>query len=299
VQIPAVIPTASSVATESAGLPLFATLAVLAAAVAHAGWNAIAAGIGDKLVSFTLLGVIGTGLALPLTVLAPVPDPRSWPYLAASAAVHVAYNVLLMLSYRVGDFGQVYPLARGTSPLVVTVLAAVFVGERLTPPQVLGVVVVSTGLASLVFAGSRQRRPEWIAVTAAVATGLAIATYTVIDGVGVRLSGSALGYVAWLTVLHGPVIPFFALARRGRRVMAEASRFWRAGLAGGVLTLLAYGLVLWAQTQGALAPIAALRETSVIVGAIIGAIWFHERFGRQRIVAATLVTLGIVVLEIP
>lgn len=295
----AVLPTDSSLAFGSSGLPLVVTVAVLAAAAAHAGWNAIAAGIGDKLVSFTLLGVAGTALALPLAVVAPAPHPSSWPFLAASTLVHIAYSVFLMGSYRLGDFGQVYPLARGTSPLVVTVLAAVFVGERLTLPQVLGVVIVSVGLGSLVFAGARRRRPDPLAVAAAFATGLMIATYTVIDGVGVRLSGNALGYIAWLSVLHGPAIPLFALARRGRCVMVEAGRYWMAGLAGGALTLLAYGLVLWAQTQGALAPIAALRETSVIAGAVIGAIWFHERFGRQRIVAAVVVALGIVILEIP
>ncbi|MGH8867640.1 MAG: EamA family transporter [Actinomycetes bacterium] len=281
------------------GVQAAVTVAVLASALAHATWNAIAAAIKDKLVAFTVLGMGSLALALPMLAWVPVPVAASWPFLVASAAVHVAYNVLLMQSYRVGDFSQVYPLARGTSPLVVTVIAALFVGERLTVPQLAGVVVVSAGLASLALVGRRPGREDWPAVTAALGTGLAIATYTVVDGVGVRLSGDALGYIVWLSVLHAAAIPVGALCTRGRALVAQVRPYWVHGLLGGALSLLAYGLVLWAQTRGALAPIAALRESSIIFGAVIGAVWFHERFGPPRVVAAVLVSAGIVLLNVP
>src|SRR6266480_3166894 len=176
---------------HAAALPLSVTLAVLGAAVTHATWNAIAHGIKDQVLAFALIGAGGIVVAVPLVLVSPFPLGACWPYLLASVFIHVFYYLLLMRSYRYGEFGQVYPLARGTSPLVVTVLAAIFIREHLALPQIAGVLVVSAGLATLVLAG---RRPGRAAFLAAVGTGLTIATYTTVDGVGVRLSGSPVGY---------------------------------------------------------------------------------------------------------
>ena len=143
----------------STTLPLTVTLAVLAAAVTHATWNAIAHGIKDQTLAFALIGVGGIVIAIPLVVLAVLPRADCWPYLLASVAIHVFYNLLLMQCYRLGEFGQVYPLARGTSPLVVTILAAIFVHEHLSFRQIAGVLIVSAGLAVLVL-GGRQARPR-------------------------------------------------------------------------------------------------------------------------------------------
>jgi drug/metabolite transporter (DMT)-like permease len=279
----------------STTLPLDVTLAVLAAAVTHATWNAIAHGIKDQTLAFALIGVGGIVVAIPLVIVAAMPRPDCLPYLAGSVAIHVFYNLLLMRCYRYGEFGQVYPLARGISPLVVTILAAVFVHEHLALPQVGGVLVVSAGLATLVLAGRRPGRPAFIA---AVGTGLTIAAYTTVDGVGVRLSASPVGYIGWLMLLQSLCVPMFALVRRRDVVLKQPPRILLAGLAAGALSVLAYGLVLWAQTRGALAPIAALRETSVIFGAIIGALVFREPFGRTRIAATALVLAGIVLLNV-
>jgi drug/metabolite transporter (DMT)-like permease len=276
-------------------LSLSVTLAVLAAAVTHATWNAIAHGIKDQTLAFALIGVGGIVVAIPLVILAPMPRADCWPYLLGSIGIHVFYNLLLMRCYRLGEFGQVYPLARGTSPLVVTILAAIFVHERLGWPQVTGVLVVSAGLATLVLAG---RRPGRAAFLAAVGTGLTIAAYTTVDGVGVRLSGSPIGYIGWLMLLESLCVPMFALSRRREVLLKQRPRILLAGLAAGALSVLAYGLVLWAQTRGALAPIAALRETSVIFGAIIGTLIFHEPFGRTRVAATVLVAAGIIVLNL-
>ena len=261
----------------STTLPLIVTLAVLAAAVTHAIWNAIAHGIKDQTLAFALIGVGGTAATIPLIIATALPGPASWPYLLASVAIHVFYVLLLMQCYRLGEFSQVYPLARGVSPLVVTILAAVLLHEHLALPQIAGVIVVSAALAFLVFGG---RRPGRGAFLAAVGTGLTIAAYTMADGVGVRLSHSPAGYIAWLMLLQSLCVPMFALIRRRGVVLKQPPRILLSGLAAGALSVLAYGLVLWAQTRGALAPIAALRETSVIFGAIIGALVFREPFGR-------------------
>jgi drug/metabolite transporter (DMT)-like permease len=279
----------------SATLSLSVTLAVIAAAVTHAAWNAIAHGIKDQTLAFALIGVGGIAVGIPLVIVAAMPRGDCWPYLLGSVAIHVFYNLLLMQCYRLGEFSQVYPLARGTSPLVVSILAAIFIHEHLSPPQIAGVLVVSAGLATLVLAG---RRPGRAAFLAAVGTGLTIAAYTTVDGVGVRLSGSPVGYIGWLMVLESLCVPMFAVIRRRDVLLRQPKRILLAGLAAGALSVLAYGLVLWAQTRGALAPIAALRETSVIFGAIIGTLVFREPFGRTRIAATVLVAAGIVLLNV-
>ena len=278
----------------STTLSLPVTAAVLAAAVTHATWNAVAHGIKDQTLAFGLIGAGGIIVAIPLVIVTASPRPDAWPYLLGSVAIHVFYNLLLMRSYRYGEFGQVYPLARGLSPLVVTILAAVFVGEHLALPQVAGVLVVSAGLAALVFLG---RWPGRAAFVAAVGTGLTIAAYTTVDGVGVRLSASPVGYIGWLMLLQSSCVPMFALVRRRDVLAKQPRRILISGVAAGALSVLAYGLVLWAQTRGALAPIAALRETSVIFGAIIGTLVFREPFGRARIVATVLVVAGIALLN--
>jgi len=279
----------------SSTLSLAVTFAVIAAAITHAAWNAIAHGIKDQTLAFALIGVGGIAVGIPLVILAAVPHGDCWPYLLGSVAIHVFYNLLLMQCYRLGEFSQVYPLARGTSPLVVTILAAIFIHEHLALPQIAGVLVVSAGLATLVLAG---RRPGRAAFAAAVGTGLTIAAYTTVDGVGVRLSGSPVGYIGWLMVLESLCVPMFAAFRRRDVLLKQPKRILLAGLAAGALSVLAYGLVLWAQTRGALAPIAALRETSVIFGAIIGTLIFREPFGRTRIAATVLVATGIVLLNV-
>jgi drug/metabolite transporter (DMT)-like permease len=279
----------------STTLSLTVTFAVIAAAVTHAVWNAIAHGIKDQTLAFALIGVGGIAIGIPLVVVAAMPRSDCWPYLLGSVVIHVFYNLLLMRCYRLGEFSQVYPLARGTSPLVVTILAAIFIHEHLALPQIAGVLVVSAGLATLVLAG---RRPGRAAFLAAVGTGLTIAAYTTVDGVGVRLSGSPAGYIGWLMVLESLCVPMFALVRRRDVLLKQPKRILLAGLAAGALSVLAYGLVLWAQTRGALAPIAALRETSVIFGAIIGTLIFREPFGRTRIAATVLVAGGIILLNL-
>ncbi|MBZ4019181.1 EamA family transporter [Streptomyces purpurogeneiscleroticus] len=269
--------------------------AVLTAAVTHAAWNAIAHGIKDQLLAFTLVGSGGAVCGAVLAAISPLPAAGAWPLLIASAILHVVYQALLMQSFRLGDFGQMYPIARGTAPLVVTVLAAVFVGELPDAWALTGVALASAGLLGVALWGIRGSgtRPHWPAVIAAVATGLAIASYTTVDGVGVRASGTPLGYIGWLMLLEGLAIPAYAVVSRRRALLAELRPFAARGLLGGVLSVFAYGLVLWAQTRAPLAPIAALRESSIIVGAAIGAIFMKERFGAPRIAAAGLMVVGI------
>lgn len=279
-------------------LPLSAVIAVCIAAVAHASWNAIAHAITDRWAAFSLVMGGGAACGAILLFLAPAPHPASWLPLAISVVLHLAYNLLLMLSYKLSDFGQAYPLARGTAPMLVAIAAALFVGEALAPPQIAGVVIVSGGLIAVALLGRDNGRMNVPAVTAAVATGVAIASYTTVDGVGVRASGSPAGYIGWLMVTQGAAMVIVAVAVRREKLWPAIRPVWKRGLLGGVLGILGYGLVLWAQTRGALAPIAALRETSIVIGAVIGAVVFHERFGRPRIAATVVVLVGIALLNL-
>ncbi|GAA2686774.1 DMT family transporter [Streptomyces lunalinharesii] len=269
--------------------------AVLLAAVTHASWNAIAHGIRDQLLAFTLVGGGGALCGAALACFTPLPAAAAWPYLLGSAVLHILYQGLLMQSFRMGDFGQMYPIARGTAPLVVTVLAALFVHEVPSSWALAGVALASAGLVGLAVWGIRGSgaRPHWPAIAAALATGLSIASYTTVDGLGVRASETPLGYIGWLMLLEGLAIPLYALVTRRGRLVAELRPFALRGLAGGVLSVFAYGLVLWAQTRAPLAPIAALRESSIIVGAAIGTVFFKERFGLPRLAAAGLMVAGI------
>lgn len=270
---------------------------VLIAALAHASWNAIAHAIDDRLAGMTLIALAATGCGLIAVPLTGLPPRACLPYLLGSVGTHVAYNLLLVASYRLGEFGQVYPLARGTSPWVVAVIATVVLGETLPAAHLAGVLLISAGLVSLVFAAGRPwRAGRRGALGAAFATGLAIACYTVLDGVGVRRAHGAWTYTAWLFLLEGFATCVAIGCIRRRSLLPALRPYWRAGTLGGLLSVLAYALVLWAQTRGALAAIAALRETSVVFGAVIGTVFFQERFGRLRAFAAVLVCCGVLLI---
>ncbi|WP_067476222.1 DMT family transporter [Actinomadura hibisca] len=276
-----------------------AALAVIFAGVLHATWNAIAKGAADRWASVALIGLGQSALVLPLLPFADPPAPAAWPWLLASVAVHLGYMALLLTSYRLGDFNQVYPLARGSAPLLVALVAAVFLGERLTAVQFAGVAAVCGGLGVLAFAGTvrggARRNPR--AIGAALLTGGSIAAYTLLDGVGVRAAEGAVSYTVWLFGIEAP-LTFLGIwaVRRGGLLRGLDRRQCALGLAGGLFALAGYGIVLWAQTRGTLASVAALRETGVISGAIIGAVFFAEKMGAQRIAAACVVATGVLLI---
>lgn len=273
---------------------------VLVAAILHAVWNALAHAMTDQLVGFALINVAATACSVVAVCLVPPPSASVWPFLLGSTAAHVLYQLLLLKSYGLGDFAQMYPIARGTSPLLVAVYAIVVLGQPITAGELVGVLVISVGLIGLTLSGGLPGRAQWPALAAALATGTMIASYTVIDGLGVRRSISVPSYLAWLFLLQGPLLVGLAFATRGRAVLARLGvRVWLLGLGGGVISLVAYGLVIWAQAQGRgnLATVAALRETSIVIAAVVGAVFFHERFGRSRVIASAVVVTGIALLE--
>ncbi|MFJ9455310.1 EamA family transporter [Kitasatospora sp. NPDC101447] len=272
-------------------------LAVLTAAVLHAVWNGLAHRIPDKMVGFALINLTYTACALVLVAVNPLPAAAAWPYLLASTVVQTISTVLLLRAYQLGDFGQMYPIARGSAPLLVALLSVTVLGQHLGVGELAGVVVISCGLIGLAFAQGIPGRAQLPALAAAAGTGTMIAGYTVLDGSGVRHAGTVGGYVAWLFLLQGPTLVAVVWARRGRALLTGVRRVLPVGILGGVLSLTAYGLVVWAQSRGNLASVAALRETSIVIAALIATVVFRERLGRLRLTAAVTVLGGIAVLE--
>lgn len=269
---------------------------VLVAAVLHATWNALVKAAGTDRAA-TLAGVSAAhalcGLAMVLTF-AP-PAPASWTPLAISTVVHFAYYLLLFQAYRLGDLSLVYPIARGLAPFLVAVSAAVLIGEVLSPLGWAGLAAISGGIGLLALQGRGKAATGGLAVLTACALGLSIATYSVADGIGIRASGSPMGYMGWLFLLEFPVPLAVALVRvRARRTVPVRSVL--VGLLCGGLAVGAYGLVLYANTLAQLGAVSAVRESSVIIAALIGVVAFGERPWRLRLVAATVVACGVVAL---
>jgi len=279
-------------------LELPAALLVLAAAVMHASWNAIVKGSGDHLLTMAFVAFWPMVPALAAALLwLKAPAPTSWPFLAGSMLVHIGYYAGLVQAYRYGDLSQVYPLARGSAPVMVALVSALAAGELLPWGGFAGIALVSLGTASLAFERGRPRGKERRAVLYALFIALTITAYTVIDGLGVRRSGAPLGYIAWLFTIDGMPFVIATWLRRRGELLAHLRGAWLIPLVGGLLSFAGYGIAIWAMSFGAMGQVAALRETGVVFAAIIGSLFLREPFGRRRVLAAAVVAAGIIVLE--
>lgn len=271
------------------------TALVLVSALLHASWNASIKSSRDVTLDTALVAAGAGFLSLPLTVFLPLPASASWPYLGASVVIHIGYFTALAGAYRSGDLGHAYPLMRGTAPLLVALFGVVLLDEFPGAMAWLGIVLISAGILGVgLLQPARAHRGAtlWALANAAI-----IASYTLVDGAGARLSGSPAAYGAWLFWLHG--LPFVALviALRKRAALDYLSGNWRRGLGGGLCVISAYGIVLWAMTQAPVAAVAALRETSVIFAALIGSLFLGEPFGRRRVIGACAVAAGVITLR--
>lgn len=270
---------------------------VLLAAILHAGWNALAKHGGEPLYSIASYQIAGSVVAVCLLPFVPVPAVESWWAILASTLIHTVYYFTAAAALRAGDLSQVYPLYRGLSPVIVVVGAALFAGEWLSGWQLVGLSLISVALVSLAWHPNSTGRASRAALLWGLSTSVVIACYTVIDGIGVRQAGTALGYILWLFAFECVPIGLYMMATRRSHFQRFLVANWRVSLIGGVVASTAYGLVIFAMSQGPIALVSSLRETSVIFAALIGAIFLGEPFGRRRIVAAALVAVGIVAIR--
>jgi drug/metabolite transporter (DMT)-like permease len=273
-------------------------LAVLFAAACHAGWNALIK-IGLNPLWTTTLISLGAGVvALALVPLVGVPAWAAWPWLIASVAVHLFYFGSLIEAYRTGDLGQVYPIARGSAPLMTASATTIFIGEKLSLVGWTGILALVVGVLLLSARGGRQlAEVDGRAIGFALFTALTVCGYSVVDGTGARLSGNPNAYSLWLFIGIAVVMLPYAICRDGRDVIPAMLSFWHTGLAGGALQVLSYGIAIWAMTVAPIAIVAALRETSVLFGAIIAVAVLKEPLRAVRIVAACLIVCGLIMIR--
>lgn len=269
---------------------------VLLAALLHSGWNALIKGTDERLIVLGLISAVNVAVGFVLVCLVPLPASASWPYIAASTIVHFAYYAFLLLSYRLGDLSQMYPVARGIAPVLVALGAYFFAGEQLPPTAWAGILIISFGISLLAW-GIEWSGAGGKALTAALVTGLMIASYSVIDGIGVRLAGNALGYIGWLFLFEGYVALFLFYRERAKLRHLDPATI-QIGFLGGLLSAGAYGLVIFAKTLAPIASVSAVRESSVIITALLGIVLLGERPWKLRVVAALLVVCGVVVLTV-
>lgn len=283
--------------------------AVLAAALMHAGWNAMVRVGQDRFSSILLLSMTQSGLALLLLPFTPLPAPAAWPWIAGASLLHTGYKLFLIRAYQHGDLTQVYPLARGSAPPVVALGGVLLFGERLQPMGWLAVGLIAGGVALMALRGGGGRSAEASGATSparlsgralAYALGTAgfVASYTLADGQGARIARSSMAFAMWMFVGDGLSMLAYAVATRGVRAPLAVMGEWRTGLPAGALSLGSYWIALWAFTRAPVALVAALRETSVLFALLIGAMLLNERPGRWRIAAGLLIGAGVVVMRL-
>jgi drug/metabolite transporter (DMT)-like permease len=277
----------------------FVFLAVLFAAACHAGWNALIK-VGLDPLSTTTLISIGSGVvALAFIPLVGVPAWAAWPWLVASVAIHLFYFASLIEAYRTGDLGQVYPIARGAAPLMTATVTTFLIGEKLSVVGWIGIFALVTGVLLMSARGGRDlARIDRRAISFAFITALTVCGYSVVDGIGARLSLNPNAYSVWLFAGIAVVMLPYALFRDGRDVIPAMQQYWQRGIAGGALQFLSYGIAIWAMTVAPIAVIATLRETSVLFGAVIAVVILKEPLRAVRIIAACLIVAGLTLIRL-
>lgn len=281
----------------------FDVLGIVAlAGVLHAGWNAAAHAITDRMAAQVTIAAAYTIAAAPVAMAAPTPDRGAWPFLVASALMHLVYTAQLVRSYRLGDFGHAYPVARAVAPVIVVGYSVAVLGEHTSARQWIGVALLCLGIAGVAVGRPPGAcRPSRSALLAAIGTGCCIAVYTLIDAVGVRRSESIAGYLGWMFLLQGPLLlAGLAAAIPPRRIWVRVRSFLGIGLASGLVSFVAYAAVIWAQAHSpnATGAIAAIREVGVVIAALLGRALYREPLGGARSVGALIAFAGIVTLSL-
>jgi len=273
-------------------------LLVLCGAALHATWNTIIKAGSDKLLDTVLVAcgaAVFAALALPFV---PLPARESWPYLGASAAIHLAYFSLVALAYQTGELSYAYPIMRGSAPPFTAILASLTLREPLSSGAWVGIALISIGILGLTGDSWRSGRSPLAPAAFGLLNAAVIVAYTLVDGIGVRSAGHALSYILWLFVLIPfPLLTMVLVVRRGA-VFGQFAVRWRPGILAGACTTVSYGVALWAMTLVPIALVAALRETSVIFGTVFASLFLGERFGPVRYLAALAVTAGAVAIKL-
>lgn len=283
--------------SDATSIQLLATALILSSALLHAVVNTLIKISGDGLITRGGMNAVACIVAAPFLLAVPPPGPDLWPLLVLSVMIHALYPFFLVQAYRTGDLSSVFPLARGSAPLLVALFTVIALEQRPSTVSLIGIVLVSLSVASFAFArGLTPSKTHARSMALAFATGLIIAVYTVVDAAGLRLASTPFAYIVWLFVLDGAFVSLLVVLARRRAVLPFIAGHWRATLAAGILGVLTYGLALLALAMGPVADIAALRETSIVFAALLGTYVLGEPFGRKRVNAALAAAAGIALM---
>ena len=274
-------------------MPFHIIALILFAALLHASWNALLRGGADRLWSMTIMCLAVALASVAVALFLAPPARASWMYAVLSAVLHVGYNLFLVRSYRAGDLGQTYPISRGSSPLLITIAASAFAGERVALSALLGIALVAGGIISLAFNG---RKPAVPSLPYALGTGCFIAAYSVVDGIGVRLSGAPMAYTAWMCALWGLLMPAVYIGLRDAGSLFTMRPGFLTAFVGGLVSLLAYGIVIYAMSGAPMGAVSALRETSVLFAALIGYFFLGETLTVRKMLACAVIAAGTIII---
>ncbi len=270
---------------------------VLLAALLHASWNFLVKSTTDKHISMTAVVIGHAPFALVILVVMPLPSLESLPYLLTGVMLHVGYQLFLLASYRIGDLSQVYPLARGVAPLIVAGISVLLLGVPFSRIELYAIIIIGTGIMSLTLVRRSDGQRNARAALLAIITGTFIAAYSLVDGLGAREAGTALGFYGWLSIINVMVFAVIMNIARPGTVKKVVCHHWRLTLVGGTASFLAYGIVIWAFTQAPIALVTAVRETSIIFALLLGVFFLKERLDLMKVVAAMLTLLGVGLLR--
>ncbi len=272
-------------------------IAVILAALLHAVWNALVKGGADKTLAMAAVVLGHMPLAILVLPFVPTPAAASWPYLIAGIVLHVGYQQFLLRSYHIGDLTQVYPIARGTAPLLVAGISVLFLGVELEMIEVLAVLAIGTGIMSLSLVRQNDGMRNMNAAGLALVTGCFIAAYSLIDGMGARLAGTALGFYGWLAIGNGVIFAAITAYTSPGLLGQVPLRAKRVFVVGGSASFTAYALVIWAFTQAPIALVTALRETSIIFALLIGVFFLKEKLDLAKVFSTMVTLLGAALLR--
>jgi drug/metabolite transporter (DMT)-like permease len=273
-------------------------LMVLGAAIVHATWNALVKADGDRLALIKVMSETQMCVSICLIPFVSIPTSACWHFLLASSALNTGYMLMLNRAYQCGDLSLVYPFARGMAPLGVTIVSVVALGEKLTRANEIAIALIGLGIASLALSERATRRAQWRALGFAVATGAFIAGYTILDGLGARIAGSAHDYMVWLSLMTSSVIVACAhLLQQGQR-QPIGRRTLQAGVAAGIMSYGSSWVVIWALTMAPLALVSALRETAVVFAVVIGVVFLKEKLSLSRLASIATTLAGVTVLKL-
>ncbi|PCH68371.1 MAG: hypothetical protein COC12_10010 [Rhodobacteraceae bacterium] len=272
-------------------------IAVIGAALLHASWNALIKGGADKRVAMGAVMLGHVPLALIGVVMMPLPTVQSLPYLGAGILLHFGYQLFLMQSYRIGDLTQVYPIARGSAPLIVAGISVLFLGVHLAPIELLAVSLIGAGVLSLALVRRADGRRNGHAAAMALTTGCFIASYSLVDGLGARLAGTSLGFYSWLAIGNSILVVTYLSLTAPTALRDIATKGRRVFVIGGSASFIAYALVTWAFTQSPIALVTALREVSIIFALLIGVVFLKERIDLAKVFATMTTLLGVILLR--